>query len=88
MFKEGDIIVPSMNNMEAVFEKPVPQYKICQICMGRVLAENIRTGEIVDVGPMKEAGYYYTKVNTKVLGSPGSGKGSSPKTQVERKAEE
>ena len=59
MFKVGDIIVPSINNMEAVFEKPIPQYKICQIGMGRVLAEDIRTGEIVDVGPMKSAEYYY-----------------------------
>ena len=65
MFKVGDIIVPSMNNMEAVFEKPIPQYKICLIGLGRVLAEDIRTGEIVDVGPMSSAEYYYTAHKTK-----------------------
>ena len=59
MFKEGDVIVPSTNNAEAVFEKPIPQYKIYQIGMGRVLAENIRTGESVDLGSVESVEYYY-----------------------------
>lgn len=59
MFKVGDIIIPSMNNAEAVFENPIPQYKITQIGMGRVFAENIRTGENVELGSMESVEYYY-----------------------------
>jgi len=65
MFKEGDVIIPSMNNMESVFEKPVPQYIIREISMGRIWVENTRTGEIGDIGPMESAEYYYTKAPTK-----------------------
>ena len=68
MFKEGDIVVPSMNNMESVFEKPVPQYRICEISMGRVWAQNMITGEIGNIGPMESAVYYYDKVPAKKKG--------------------
>lgn len=59
MFKEGDIITSSINNAEAVFEKPIPQYKIYQIGMGRILAKNTRTGENVDLGSIESVEYYY-----------------------------
>ena len=49
MFEEGDIIIPSMNNAQSVFENPVPTYKICQIGMGRVFAKNLITGEVEDI---------------------------------------
>ena len=59
MFKEGDIVVPSENNAQAVFENPIPKYKICQIGMGRVFAENLITRESVDLAASGEAEYYY-----------------------------
>ncbi len=65
MFKVGDIIVPSKNNAEAYFEKPIPQYKISQIGMGRVFAENIRTRENVELGSMESVEYYYTNKEIK-----------------------
>lgn len=68
MFKEGDIVIPSMNNAESVFENPIPKYKICQIGMGRVFAENLITGEIDDIasGDGEEyASYYYELLERK-----------------------
>ena len=59
MFKVGDIVIPSMNNAESVFENPIPKYKICQIGMGRVFAENLKTGEYVDLASDGDAEYYY-----------------------------
>lgn len=59
MFKEGDIVVPSMNNAESVFENPIPKYKICQIGMGRVFAENLITGEIEDLAGSGDVEFYY-----------------------------
>lgn len=59
MFKEGDIVVPSMNNAESVFENPIPKYKICQIGMGRVFAENLITGEHVYLASSEDVEYYY-----------------------------
>ena len=59
MFKEGDIVVPSMNNAESVFENPIPRYKISQVGMGRVFAENLMTGKCVDLASDGEVEYYY-----------------------------
>lgn len=59
MFKEGDIVIPSMNNAESIFKNPIPKYKICQIGMGRVFAENLMTGEYVDLSASGDAEYYY-----------------------------
>ena len=59
MFKEGDIVVPSENNAQSVFENPIPKYKIYQIGMGRVFAENLATGECVDLASDGDAEYYY-----------------------------
>lgn len=65
MFKEGDIVVPSLNNAESVFENPIPKYKICQIGMGRIFAENLRTGECVDLASSGDAEYYYKSLERK-----------------------
>lgn len=59
MFKEGDIVIPSENNAESVFENPIPKYKICQIGMDRVFAKNLMTGECVDLAASGDAEYYY-----------------------------
>lgn len=60
MFKEGDIVVPSMNNAQLIFENPIPKYKICQIGMGRVFAENLITGEIEDLANnYEDVEFYY-----------------------------
>ena len=62
MLKVGDIVVPSENNAESAFNSPVPKYKITQIGMGRIFAENIETGEIVDLaedGTVESAEDYY-----------------------------
>lgn len=59
MFKEGDIVVPSMNNAQRIFENPIPKYKICQIGMGRVFAENLITGEIKDLAGSGDVEFYY-----------------------------
>lgn len=58
-FKVGDIVVPTFNNME-ILDKPIPRYRIYQIGMGRVLAENLRTGETADLASgLEPADYYY-----------------------------
>lgn len=59
MFKEGDIVMPSENNAESVFENPIPKYKICQIGMGRVFAENLMTGEYEDLAYDGDVEFYY-----------------------------
>ena len=63
--KEGDVVIPSMNNMER-FDRPMPRYKITQIGCGRVYAENLLTHEQValheDVrGDYEDFYYYYEK---------------------------
>lgn len=59
MFKEGDVVAPSENNAKSVFENPIPKYKIYQIGMGRVLAEDLMTGESVDLASDGDVEYYY-----------------------------
>ena len=63
MLNIGDIVIPSMNNMEQ-FDNPIPKYKITQVGMGRVYAENLLTHENVclheDVsGSYSEFYFYY-----------------------------
>ena len=59
-FKVGDIVVPTCNNLE-VLDNPTPRYRIYQIGMGRVFAENLLTGETgCDLaGGLEPADYYY-----------------------------
>ena len=63
MFNEGDIVIPSANNAQSVYENPIPKYKIFQIGMGRVFAENLMTGECVDLASDGEVEYYYKLLN-------------------------
>ena len=64
MFGVNDVVVPTVNNAESL-DKPVPCYRILQIGMGRVLAENTETEEITDLTEGKEEPieYYYEKYN-------------------------
>lgn len=58
-FKVGDIVVPTCNNME-ILDDPTPRYRIYQIGMGRVLAENMLTGETCDLASgFETVDYYY-----------------------------
>lgn len=64
MIKEGTVVIPSENNAER-FDKPIPRYKINQIGLGRVYAENLTTHENVclheDVSGNYDDFYYYYK---------------------------
>lgn len=64
MFSVGDILVPTFNNAEAL-DEPVPYYRILQIGMGRVIAENTETKEMTDLtaGKEKLLDCYYEKYN-------------------------
>ena len=67
--KEGDIVIPSENNMER-FDLPKPRYKITQIGCGRVYAENLLTYEQVTLhedvrGDYGDFYYYYEKKSRK-----------------------
>jgi hypothetical protein len=63
MIKVGDIVVPSEMNAEK-FDDPIPRYKICQIGLGRIFAENLITHENVCLhedmtGDYSDFYYYY-----------------------------
>ena len=65
MFEIGDIVVPTCNNLE-ILDDPVPQYRIYQIGMGRVMAENLLTGETCDIaGRTEPTEYYYELLKNK-----------------------
>ena len=60
---EGMIIKPNENNMEYYFDGKVERLRIVQIGMGRVFAENVRTGEYLgEIGNYEEIEYYYNVV--------------------------
>lgn len=61
--QEGMIIKPNENNMEYYFDGKGERLRIVQIGMGRVFAENIKTGEYVGlIGNYEEVEYYYEVV--------------------------
>ncbi len=64
MFDVNDVVVPTVNNAESL-DKPAPCYRILQIGMGRVIAENTKTEEITDLtaGNEEPIEYYYRKVD-------------------------
>ena len=60
---EGMIIKPNENNMEYYFDGKDERLKIVQIGMGRIFAENVRTGEYLgEIGNYEEVEYYYDVV--------------------------
>lgn len=65
MFKVGDTVIPTINNAEYHFEKPIPRYKIIDIGMGRIFAENTRTKEVVDLAGDGDPEYYYEKAKSR-----------------------
>lgn len=61
--QEGMIIKPNENNMEYYFDGKAERLKIVQIGMGRIFAENVRTGEYLgEIGNYEEVEYYYDVV--------------------------
>ena len=57
------IIKPNENNMEYYFDGKDERLKIVQIGMGRIFAENVRTGEYLgEIGNYEEIEYYYNVV--------------------------
>lgn len=55
--KIGDILKPSMNNAESVFE-PNNRYKITSYCMGRTEVLNLQTSEYEYIDD-DDIDYYY-----------------------------
>ena len=57
------IIKPNENNMEYYFDRKGERLRIVQIGMGRVFAENVRTGKYLgEIGNYEEIEYYYNVV--------------------------